>query len=177
MPRKSSLPKFDFKAAFNPDDYLHFYVHTIGEEMTKLQIDFLADHLRLDEPMKILDLACGHGRHANGLAKIGHEVTGVDLTAGFLSFARKRAAALKVKVKYVRADMRQIAYKNEFDRVILMFTAFGYFSDNDNLRVLKNVARALKTGGLFCFDSHNRDMFMKGFLPYHSCGKGSRPVD
>ncbi len=116
--------------------------------------------------MRILDLACGHGRHANYLAELGHRVTGVDITAGLLEIAKKDAEEREVTVKYIQEDMREISFKDEFDRVLLLYTSFGYFEDEENLRVLENVAQALKPGGLFCFDTHNRDVFLKHFLPY-----------
>jgi len=55
----------------------------------------------------------------------------------------------------------------------LMFTAFGYFEDDENLKTLENISRALKPGGMLVFDIHNRDVFLKGFLPYIVTEKGS----
>jgi SAM-dependent methyltransferase len=170
--KSDNLPKFNFGGVFNPDDYLYFYTHTLSDEITSLQIDFLTNQLALKSPMTILDLACGHGRHANRLAQLGYKVTGVDITPGFLKLAIGEARKLGVNVDYFKGDMRHLTYNNEFDRVILMFTAFGYFSDEENFQVLKNVARALKAGGLFCFDTHNRDNFLKGFLPFIVVEKG-----
>jgi 2-polyprenyl-3-methyl-5-hydroxy-6-metoxy-1,4-benzoquinol methylase len=115
--------------------------------------------------MRILDLACGHGRHANRLAALGHDVTGVDLMPGFLELARQDARFRGVKVDYLCEDMRQFDGRASFDRVIMLFTVFGYFSDEQNLRVLQNVARALKPGGLFVVDVPNRDMILKRLMP------------
>jgi len=129
--------------------------------------------LELDKPMKILDLACGHGKHANRLAELGHCVTGVDVTSGFLEIAKKEAKEKGVSVKYIMEDMRKISFQEEFDRVLLLFTSFGYFEDEENLRVLKNIANALKPSGLFCFDTFNRDVFLKHFLPYIVVEKGN----
>jgi len=162
----SDKPVFDFEAVFEPEDYLYFYQDALTEERTKREIDFLVKELELDKPMKILDLACGHGRHANRLAELGHSVTGVDSTLGFLEIAKKEAKEKGVSVGYIMEDMRKISFQEEFGRVILLFTSFGYFEDDDNFKVLKNVANALKPGGLFCFDTFNRDVFLKNFLPY-----------
>jgi SAM-dependent methyltransferase len=155
--------KLAFERVFEPDDYLYFYEGTsITEEGTEREIDFLIKELELDKPMKILDLACGHGRHANRLAKLGHTVVGVDVSKGFLEIAQ---ANKKGNVKYVKEDMREISFK-EVDRALLLFTSFGYFDDRENFRVLENVAAALKSGGLFCFDIPNRDAFLKNFSPF-----------
>lgn len=169
----SNKPVFDFEAVFEPEDYLYFYQDALTEERTKREIEFLVKELELDKPMKILDLACGHGRHANRLAELGHNVTGVDITSGFLEIAKKEAKEKGVSVDYIMEDMRKISFQKEFDRVLLLFTSFGYFEDDDNLKVLKNVANALKPGGLFCFDTFNRDVFLKNFLPCIVMEKGN----
>ena len=92
-------------------------------------------------------------------------MTGIDLTPGFIDLARNDAARRGVEVEYVLGDMRQISFNREFDRILMLFTAFGYFEDDENLQVLRNVQHALKPGGLLLFDTHNRDMFLKGLLP------------
>ncbi len=61
--------------------------------------------------------------------------------------------------------MRRISFEQEFDRVTLLFTAFGYFEDDENLLVLQNAARALKPGGLLIFDTNNRDTLLRNFHP------------
>jgi SAM-dependent methyltransferase len=63
--------------------------------------------------------------------------------------------------------MRKLDFQDEFDCVLLLFTAFGYFEDNQNLDVLCRIARALRPGGRLIFDIHNRDVFMKGYQPDH----------
>jgi 2-polyprenyl-3-methyl-5-hydroxy-6-metoxy-1,4-benzoquinol methylase len=62
--------------------------------------------LELESPMKIFDLACGFGRHANRLAALGHFVTGIDYTPGFLEIAQKDAREWNVQVDYRLTEMR-----------------------------------------------------------------------
>jgi 2-polyprenyl-3-methyl-5-hydroxy-6-metoxy-1,4-benzoquinol methylase len=89
--------EFDFESVFEVDDYLYFYQDRLTEERTEKEVEFLVRELGLSTPKKILDLACGHGRHSNSLAKLGHRVTGVDITQGFLE-ARRNANKLGVDV-------------------------------------------------------------------------------
>jgi SAM-dependent methyltransferase len=152
---------FDYESVFDVDDYLTFYEDTLTPERTQDEVDFLVHELALDQSYHILDLACGFGRHANQLAALGHQVTGVDRSSGFLEFAQREAEDLGVSITYLQRDMRRIDFKDEFERVLLLFTSFGYFEDDENLLVLKNIYRALKPGGLFVFDSHNRDLSAK----------------
>lgn len=170
--RKSKKPIFDFKGVFNPQDYLYFYEDVLKKERTEIEIQFLVKELELEKSMKILDLACGHGRHTNRLAELGYIVTGVDNNLGFLKIAKDEAKKKGINVKYIKKDMRKINFSEEFDRVILLFTSFGYFVDEENLLILKNVARALKKGGLFCFDTFNRDIFLKNLHPCVVIEKG-----
>ena len=165
---------FDFERVFEPSNYLYFYADVLTPEQTKKEVEFLIRELGLRPPMNVLDLACGYGRHANRLAEIGCDVTGVDLTPGFLEIARKEAEEMGVsdKVRYVLGDMRKISFKEEFDRALLLFVSFGYFTDEENLLVLKNVNRALKPGGLFCFDISNRDVSLKNLPPCSMREKG-----
>jgi SAM-dependent methyltransferase len=159
-------PVFDYDAVFDVDDYLYFYGGMLTDERTEAEVTALVQILELTVPMTILDLACGFGRHANRLAALGHHVTGIDLMSGFLEIARRNAAEKGVQVIYQQGDMRQLSFIEMFDRVMMLFTAFGYFEDEDNLLVLKNVARALKPGGSLVFDIPNRDVILNGFLPY-----------
>ncbi|MFX0133900.1 MAG: class I SAM-dependent methyltransferase [Candidatus Hodarchaeota archaeon] len=164
---RKNKPEFDFQAVFEPDDYLHFYGLALTNKRTKKETEFLVRELKLNNDMKILDLACGHGRHTNQLAALGYSVIGVDINQDFLEIAKKKSKSKGLNVKFIKNDMRKIKFKEEFDRVLLLFTSFGYFEDNENLLVLQNVFNALKPEGLFCFDTFNRDTFLEHFLPYN----------
>lgn len=70
-----------------------------------------------------------------------------------------------VQVSFQQGDMCLIDFHSVFGRVLILFTAFGYFDDAGNAAVLAAAARALKPGGLMCFDSHNRDTVARNFQP------------
>lgn len=154
---------FDLTSVFNAEDYLYFYEYSLKDEYTKEEVDFLIRELAPDKPKKILDLACGHGRHANRLAGFGHEVTGVDSNQDFLDIAREDAKRHGVAVQYLCDDARKYTSPAEFDCVIHLFSSFGYFPDEENEIVIRNVAASLRPGGLFCLDILNRDAFLKDF--------------
>jgi len=158
--------KFDFEGVFNPEDYMYFYGDELTEDRTDREVEFLIDELGMYKPMSILDVGCGFGRHAIKLAEKGHRVTGIDCMEGFLCLARDQAQEKNLKINFINKDMRYVEFNGEFERAILMFTTFGYFTDDQNLKVLKNISRALDGHGLFCFDTFNRDAFLKDFIPY-----------
>ncbi len=153
----SDQQPFDLDVVFEVDDYLFVYGDELTDERSEAEVAELVRLFELDAPLKILDLACGFGRHANQLTARGHIVTGVDYIPGFLTIARQQAQTMGVQVDYQQADMRHLSFDAEFDRVVLMFTSFGYFADDENLQVIKNAARALKPGGLLGFDIPHRD--------------------
>jgi SAM-dependent methyltransferase len=159
------MDTFDFEAVFDVDDYLYFYGESLTDERTDREVSALVSLLGPGKPARILDLACGFGRHTNRLAALGYSMCGVDRSAGFLEIARQQAALMGVQVEYQQADMREIAFKYEFDWVMLLFTAFGYFSDAENQLVLVNISRALKQGGHLIFDTLNRDAIARDFHP------------
>jgi 2-polyprenyl-3-methyl-5-hydroxy-6-metoxy-1,4-benzoquinol methylase len=124
---------------------------------TLQEVAFISNVLNLPKRANILDLYCGYGRHAIELARKGYRVTGVDATEDFLLIARQKAAEENVDINFALCDMRDLVYNANFDAVINMFAAFGYYTDAENAEALQRVADALKIGGLFLIDLLNRD--------------------
>lgn len=138
---------------FGPD-YLKQYEQVPAPE----EVDGIEKILRLRPGSRVLDLACGAGRHAIELARRGHEVVGYDLSAALLKEARAAARRARVKVAFVRGDMRETPYAGTFDAVVNMFTSFGYFDRvEDDRKVLAGVARVLRRRGKFLMERFNRE--------------------
>ncbi|HUT55227.1 MAG TPA: methyltransferase domain-containing protein [bacterium] len=127
------------------------------------QAEKIKKALRLRKGSSVLDLCCGIGRHSVPLAKMGIRVTGFDMNAAYLSRARSLARREGVKVRFIRGDMRELDFKAEFDAVINMFTSFGYYDDETNLRILQRIGKALKPKGRLLLDTINRDFLVADF--------------
>jgi 2-polyprenyl-3-methyl-5-hydroxy-6-metoxy-1,4-benzoquinol methylase len=116
---------------------------TVGE------VDFVERELGGDRSKRILDIACGTGRHAIELAKRGYCVVGFDLSQGQLQAARDKATAAGVSVEFQRRDATQPHFMQGFDAA-LMFCE-GAFSlmetDEKNFAILQHAATALRPGG------------------------------
>lgn len=168
MEGKHEPQDIDWKKVFEVDDYLYFYEDTmLTAERTRREVNFIEDELELSSSGKLLDLACGHGRHCSLLADIGYtNVVGVDINENFLKIARENSPKKGSTPKYIQADMRELSFENEFEWILLLFSSFGYFSVRENKRVLYNIEKALKPGGVFCLDVTNRDGLLRNFLPY-----------
>ncbi len=138
------------------EDYYHFDHH----EDTDLEVDGLAHLIGPPDGIEILDLACGYGRVATPLRKRGYRVAGYDLSPPLLKRARERDPG----GTWVRGDMRELPFAGTFDAVISLFNAMGYFEGEDeNFRVLKSVAEALRPGGRFVCQLVNRDYLVRRF--------------
>jgi ubiquinone/menaquinone biosynthesis C-methylase UbiE len=138
--------------SFFGEDWLRIAL-SIPDERADQQTDFVVEALDLRPGARVLDLACGHGRHSARLARRGFAVTGLDVSASSLELARETEPA----AQYVEGDMRELPFEaSSFDAVINLFTAFGYFEDEaDDQRVLHEVARVLRPGGAFLIDTIN----------------------
>jgi SAM-dependent methyltransferase len=132
-------------------------------EQTAAEVAFLVQALALPPGAALLDLACGHGRHAIALAQRGYRVTSLDLSASHLTLARQAAAAQGVAVTWVEADMRDLP-AGPFDAVVNLFSAFGYLeSEAADQQVLAAVGRALRPGGRFLLDIRSREHMVRHF--------------
>ncbi len=124
--------------------------------------------LKLAKPngKRVLDLCCGPGRCSVALAKRGFSVTGVDRTKWLLAQAKRRARAARVKIEWVRADMRDFVRPGTFDLVLSMFTSFGYFDDKrEDLTVLGNICNTLRPGGVCLIDVAGKEQLARIFQP------------
>lgn len=129
-----------------------------------VDVDFIEEAFELPEGSRILDLACGYGRFSIQLASRGYDVLGLDYSKELLEVARSEAKRKNVEVEFVRADMRAMQYNNEFDGVLCWSNSFGYFSDDENDKVLHLIARSLKRDGKLLLDLHNKDAVIRNHL-------------
>ena len=133
---------------------------------TAAEVRGAARMLGLRGPADVLDLGCGAGRHALGLAALGHRVTGLDWSPVLLRSAREAARAAGVRAEFQRGDMRRLRFPPRFDAVVNLFTSFGYFeTEAEDLAVLRGVHRALKPRGTFLIDVLNKEWLMRRFSP------------
>ena len=126
-------------------------------ENTGNEVDFMIRTMGLTGRERILDLACGFGRHALEFARRGYSVVGVDLTTAYIEDARKTAAAEHLPAEFHCMDIREVPYTDAFDVVLnLADGAIGYLeTDAENEKIFDVIARALKPGGKHFMDVGN----------------------
>lgn len=157
--------KIWFKDWFSDEIYLKLYSKR-NEVEAEESITAIQKFVPLFQHDKVLDLACGAGRHAICLAKRGIDVTAVDLSDTLLLTAKTDAILQNVDIKFIKADMREINFENEFKVVCQIFTSFGYFENNeDNKKVVEKVRKALKPSGYYVLDIMNKNFIEKNIVP------------
>jgi SAM-dependent methyltransferase len=128
-------------------------------EETEKQVNFIIDTLSLKGNERILDLACGFGRHSLAFARRGFSVVGVDITKDYIEDAINSAKESSLDVEFIHSDIRELRFKNEFDVVLnLADGAIGYLeNDEENLKIFDIVANALRLGGKHFMDICNAE--------------------
>jgi SAM-dependent methyltransferase len=151
-------------AGFFDDQWLEMRDEVTPPERTQREVDFALEALAPAPGARLLDVACGHGRHSLELARRGFRVTGVDLSEPSLALAREAAAAEELDVELVHADMREIPFREEFDAAIDLFTSFGYFeTEHEDERALAAIARSLKPGAALLLETVNGAALLRVF--------------
>lgn len=141
-----------FASWFDTTYYHSLYKNRDHKEAERF-INNLVEHLQLPGGSKVLDLACGKGRHSMTLFTHGYNVLGVDLSPNSIEQAEYFA---NEHLQFQVHDMRKIIPNKKFDAVFNLFTSFGYFdSMEDNLRVLLAVYEMLNPNGILVIDFMN----------------------
>ena len=148
---------------FNEDYFKTYY--NLNWERTAKDADFIETALELSKEDLILDMPCGFGRHSIELTKRGYNVTGMEYNKAQIDKAKELIKEENAEFEIIQADMRDIPHKNRYDKIFNYFTSFGYFSDEENEKVIKSFYEALKPGGLLLIETINRDGVLKIFQP------------
>ncbi len=147
-----------FEKWFDSPYYHQLYKERDEDEAGKF-LDLLLRRIHLPAGSKVMDLACGKGRHSIYLNQKGYAVSGVDLSAENINFCKQYENAY---LQFFQHDMRRIFRVNYFDAVFNLFTSFGYFDrDYENEKVVLAAASGLNQGGYFILDFMNTHLTLR----------------
>jgi SAM-dependent methyltransferase len=145
-------------------DTTYYHILYKGRNYREAQVfmDNITQYLNLPEKAKVLDLACGKGRHSIYLNQLGFDVLGADLSENSIAIANKNAnETLHFKVH----DMRD-PFEEKYDAIFNLFTSFGYFeNDEDNLTTLKAIKESLSEYGFAVIDFMNVTQVLNSLVP------------
>ncbi len=156
------------------EEYLRLYPHRDDHDARRLT-ELIASRVTV-RGRRLLDLACGPGRHAAQFRRLGADVVGFDLSMPLLSRARLQHGTHGLV--FVRGDMRRLPFKEDsFDVVVNLFTSFGYFTeDAQHADVLRAAAAILRVGGRVVLDFLNADALRRSLIAHEEMAVGAQRV-
>jgi len=156
------LDKDWYRKAF-AEDYLWLYSHR-SEKEARSQVKVARKLLPFKPGQKIIDIACGAGRHMLPFARAGARMTGIDLSKPLLTIARQRFRDEGMKAVVRCGDMRELSYRAKFDGATIWFTSIGYFPTvSEDQKVINGLAAALKPEGWWWIDLPN-PVYLEAYL-------------
>ena len=144
-----------------------YYDLFYGDKPYDVEARRVAELFASEGPCRVLDVACGTGRHAAELAKLGYQVVGVDLSWHMLLAARRRVSTEGLAVPFSTQDMRSLAFKDAaFDGVVCLFDSIGYaLSSNGVLQALSAFRRVLSPTGCLVMEFWHAPAMESSFEP------------
>ena len=145
-------------------------------------LDKLFGDYGFNQSSRVLDCACGIGTQAIGLAAMGYDVTGSDLSVPELEEAKLRAARNGVDIPFVQANFCALeeVFAETFDIVIAMDNALPHMLTRADLKAaVGSIAGRVRDGGIFVASIRDYDAMLKDKPPYsppyiHPTDKGQR---
>lgn len=155
-----------FQTWFNTP-YYHILYSDRNYEEAEHFITLLLQDLKIPEGSKIIDLACGKGRHSVFLNKKGFDVLGLDLSKESIKHNRKSENnTLKFKVHDMRNEIFPHVSAEKVDAVFNLFTSFGYFdSPEEDRKIFQSINNVLLPGGFFVLDFLNEKWVKNTLVP------------
>ncbi len=160
----------------NAELYLPVLEHeSLDVEAEVSGICSILEDINVKPNSKVLDLACGIGRHAISLAKRGYRVVGVDKSSYYLSIAKqklKQDPSLDSKLKFVRSDVshilsnKSIRKLSHFDTIISMCQSIGYYGARYDEKIFCDLSKLATSNCILIIEVENRDWRVNNFHPF-----------
>ncbi len=134
-------------------EYYHLLYDNRDEEEAKLFMRSMCEYLKMPQGARVLDAACGRGRHSRYLAELGFRVDGFDLSENSIDYAKEFE---NKQLHFYVHNLKEVFRENYYDYVFNLFTSFGYFEDSDDdYLVFSNLCKNLKPEGTLVIDFLN----------------------
>lgn len=151
--------------------YYHILYASRDDQEAQHFIENLQNYLKIPNGAKVLDAACGKGRHAKMLQRLGMHVDGFDLSP----MSIEEASRLENKqLHFFVHDIRNpLPRQHEYDVVFNFFTSFGYFDDPlDNAKAFQTFSGGLKSDGILVMDFLNPTYILSNLVAEENVKRG-----
>lgn len=157
-------PANEWFATWFDSHYYHILYKDRDDTEARLFIDNISLYLNFLPNDKILDLACGKGRHSIYLNQKGLFVEGIDLSEESIQYAKQFE---NERLHFSQHDMREVYKPTTFDFILNLFTSFGYFqTDEENQQAITAMAKALQFEGRIVLDFFNTTKVIESLVHY-----------
>ena len=151
--------------------YYHLLYNNRNDDEARAFVSNLIHHLTIPTDSRVLDVACGKGRHSRYLAKRGYDTTGLDLSRQSIEEARKDMVP---NLHFEVWDMRKVYKPDSFNLVVNLFSSFGYFDhEEDDQAAISAMAGDLLPGGTLVMDYMNPECTSKWLKPRDIIDRGA----
>jgi ubiquinone/menaquinone biosynthesis C-methylase UbiE len=157
----------EWQGRYFGEAYLEIYARLMYDRKKVLrEVNFIQNALHLKKGSRILDLACGFGKHLIFFLKKGLCAFGLDIMHPYLRYAMgKMPVTFRRKPPLVIGTMTRLPFQEEtFEAVVSLFNSFGYRpmdAPDPDMAILREVARVLRTGGQFLVEVPNKQPVIK----------------
>ena len=153
---------------------LFLKLHERGLEQSEVEAKAIASLLKrhgAKDGASILDAPCGIGRHAIHLARMGYRVAGIDLSPVYIDRANhfREKLGLGENLELNVADLRKVGEAfpgRRFDAAINMWQSLGYWDDETDASILRQLHALTTEDGVLVVDVLNRDHLVKHLTPF-----------
>lgn len=170
---ESYMMSDDWTVSYFDDTYRRLFLDTVTEARTHAQVQGILHAVPLLPGSAVLDVACGLGRHSIEFARLGFQVTGIDMNPDYVAACRARCLALGVPAQFLVADARSMQLSLHVDLVLSLWSSFGYYGEAGDGAILNRMAAHMNKRGRLFLDVENADYVVRHFVAeeWHETGQ------
>lgn len=154
MPVNNAIYSTEAAGWWNEDHFLHLLNTGVNPARLGYFQTVLSSQSFDPSGMSVLDAGCGGGILSEALARLGCRVTGIDLSAASLSVARRHALGQGLSIYYGQARIERLPFEAACFDAVFCCDVLEHL--DDHVPVVMELARTLRQGGLFFYDTINR---------------------
>jgi 2-polyprenyl-3-methyl-5-hydroxy-6-metoxy-1,4-benzoquinol methylase len=139
--------------SFFKGQYKELWRQYIPDELTRKELEFIFQFFKLQPGQEVLDIMCGYGRHAIGMARKGVQVTAVDNLEEYVDEIRQIALSENLPLQPIQSDILDYQATGRYDLAICMGNSLNFFNEKDSVKLMTAIAAGLKPNGFFLINT------------------------